>query len=114
MSKRDDIILLEDIIESIEKINEYTHGLTLENFLADRKTKDAVARNFEIMGEATARMNNQFKTIHTQIDWKDLKDLRNVFIHSYEIIDYSLIWDIIIKELPPVYEKLKDLLITLK
>ena len=33
MSKRDDIILLEDIIESIEKINEYTHGLTLENFL---------------------------------------------------------------------------------
>src|SRR5438067_137493 len=109
MSKRDDIILLEDIIESIENIKDYTEAMTLQMFLADRKTKDAVARNFEIMGEAVARMNSEFKNTHIQINWLILKDFRNILIHSYEIIDYSVVWSIIKNKLPGVLEETKDL-----
>ena len=50
MSKRSPQLLLEDIIESANKILEYTNGLSYERFLADSKTVDAVIRNFEIMG----------------------------------------------------------------
>lgn len=114
MSKRDDILLLEDIIESIEKIKEYTEGLTQEMFLKDQKTKDAVARNFEIVGEAVSRMNSEFKKIHTHINWVDVKDFRNVLIHSYEIIDYSIVWSIIKNKLPLVFEDVKDLFNLLK
>ena len=114
MSKRDDTILLEDIIESIEKINRYTNDLQLSVFLSDEKTQDAVARNFEIMGEAVARMSTEFKTLNEQISWQYLKDFRNILIHAYEIIDYSLVWDTIKKELPSVYEQTKDLLNKLK
>ena len=114
MSKRDDINLLEDIIESIEKINLYTQKLTLQIFLSDQKTKDAVVRNFEIMGEAVARMNLEFKMQHSKVVWKDLKEFRNILIHAYEIIDYALVWDTIFNELPPVYKEAKDLLRTLK
>ncbi len=109
MSKRDNIILLEDIIESIEKIKSYTENMTLPQFLSDQKTKDAVARNFEIMGEAVARMTSEFKNVHTHINWLVLKDFRNVLIHSYEIIDYSIVWSIVQKKLPSVLEELKDL-----
>jgi uncharacterized protein with HEPN domain len=90
MSRHDDVILLEDIIDSVKNINEYTEGMTLLTFLNDRKTRDAVARNFEIMGEAVARMNTEFKTTHSYINWQNLKDFRNILIHSYEIIDYCL------------------------
>ena len=114
MSKRDDSILLEDIIESIEKIKEYTHNLTLEDFLSDTKTKDAVVKNFEIMGEVVARMNTDFKTQHSKVIWKDLKDFRKILIHAYEIIDYALVWDTILNELPQVYKEAKDLLRTLQ
>jgi uncharacterized protein with HEPN domain len=114
MSKRDDLILLEDIIESIENINSYTNNFTLALFLTDRKTQDAVARNFEIIGEAVARMSNEFKKLNEHIAWQYLKDFRNILIHAYEIIDYSLVWDTIQKELPKVYELTKDLLNKLK
>jgi uncharacterized protein with HEPN domain len=114
MSKRDDIILLEDIIESIEKIKSYTEEMDLQMFLNDRKTKDAVARNLEIMGEAVARMNSEFKNTHTHINWLVLKDFRNVLIHSYEIIDYSIVWSIIKNKLPSVFEEIEDLFNTLK
>lgn len=110
MSKRDDNVLLGDIIESIDHINDYTKDISLEVFLKDQKTKDAVARNFEIMGEAVARMNKQFKTTYAHINWKDLKEFRNIIIHAYEVVDYSLVWDTIKKELPPLYAQVKDLL----
>ena len=114
MSKRDDIILLEDIVDSIEKINRYTNNLQLSLFLSDEKTQDAVARNFEIMGEAVARMSNEFKNHNVYISWQSLKDFRNILIHAYEIIDYSLVWDTIKTELPTLYEQAKDLLNKLK
>ncbi len=114
MSKRDDLILLEDIVESIEQINSYTNNHTLASFLTDRKTQDAVARNFEIIGEAVARMNNEFKTLNAHIYWQYLKDFRNILIHAYEIIDYSLVWNTIQKELPEMYELTNDLLNKLK
>ncbi len=114
MSKRNDKFLLEDIIESIEAIQNYTREMTLEGFLSDRKTRDAVARNFEIMGEAVARMNADFKASNSQIDWRDLKVFRNLLIHSYEIVDYPLVWSVITKELPPLYLQIQELFKQLK
>ena len=90
MSKRDHIILLEDIVESIEKTNRYTKNLHLSIFLSDKKTKDAVVRNFEIMGEAVSRMSNEFKMLNKPIGWQSLKYFRNILIHAYEIIDCAL------------------------
>ncbi len=53
MSKRSPQLLLEDIVESANKILLYTAGLSFEQFLADGKTVDAVVRNFEIIGMKT-------------------------------------------------------------
>ena len=81
---------------------------------SDTKMNDAVVRNFEIMGEAVPRMNIEFKTQHSKVIWKEPKDFRNILIHAYEIIDYALVWDTILIELPPVYKEAKDLLKTLQ
>ncbi len=110
MSRRDETFLLQDVIASMENIDEYTRELTLDNFLSDRRTQDAVVRNFTIMREAVARMTHEFKEEHTQVDWRGLKDFRNTLIPFNEIIDYSVVWQNIKKELPPVYKQTKDLL----
>lgn len=52
MSKRDWTLFLEDILESIGLIESYVDGMDAESFAEDRKTVDAVVRNFEIIGEA--------------------------------------------------------------
>jgi uncharacterized protein with HEPN domain len=60
-SRRADRILLEDIIESIDRVVGYISGMDREAFLSDRKTIDAVVRNLEIMGEAARRLTDDTK-----------------------------------------------------
>jgi uncharacterized protein with HEPN domain len=60
MSDRSPKLLIEDIIESGNKILQYARDITFEQFLLDDKTKDAVIRNFEIIGEAANRLPGQF------------------------------------------------------
>jgi len=61
MSKRSPTLLLQDMLESAQKIKIYTADIDYDNFLKDEKTKDAVARNFEIIGEAANRLPSEFK-----------------------------------------------------
>ena len=61
MSKRHPNLLIEDVIDSSNKILDYTNGLSFEEFINDSKTIDAVIRNFEIIGEATYRLPDDFK-----------------------------------------------------
>lgn len=68
MSKRSLIVLLKDIIESGEKINKYTAGLTFEEFKDNDLIADAVIRNFEIIGEAANRLPDEFKESNRDID----------------------------------------------
>ena len=62
MSKRDQILLLEDMLDSALKIRRYTNNLDFDAFLEDDKTIDAVVRNFEIIGEATNRIDPDYRT----------------------------------------------------
>jgi uncharacterized protein with HEPN domain len=94
MSKRDPTLLVEDIIDSANKILEYTHLLSFEEFTNDSKTIDAVIRNFEIIGEAANRLPEDFKDLHLNIDWHRIRGFRNRIVHDYFGIDYSIVWEI--------------------
>ncbi len=107
MSKRIAQLLVNDIIESGEKILHYTQGLTYEQFLEDEKTIDAVIRNFEIIGEAANRLPEDFKEMHTAVDWYKIRGFRNRIVHHYFGIDYAILWKIKETFLP-------DMLVTLR
>ena len=77
MSKRDRTLFVEDILESIELIWDYTKGLDYEDFTRDRKTVDAVVRNLEIIGEASKYISNDVKGRFNNVDWKGIAGLRN-------------------------------------
>ncbi len=93
MSDRSDTLLLKDILDSIGKIEHYVEELNRDVFLKDNKTQDAVARNFEIIGEATTRMSIAFKTANNEINWRILKDFRNRLIHDYMGTNFETVWE---------------------
>jgi uncharacterized protein with HEPN domain len=95
MSERNVNLLLLDIKTSIDKILEYTDGMAFESYEADSRTKDAVERNFEIIGEAASRVPDDFKNRYPQIEWRIIKDFRNFIIHEYFGINNQIVWDII-------------------
>ena len=76
MSKRTPELLVGDILESANKIIDYTASLSFDAFCADSKTFDAVIRNFEIIGEAANRLPDDFKQLHPQIDWHRIRGFR--------------------------------------
>jgi uncharacterized protein with HEPN domain len=96
MSKRTPGLLLEDILESISKIRQYTNGMNFEIFCADSKTIDAVIRNFEIIGEAANRLPDSIKDKYHTVDWFRIRGFRNRIVHDYMGIDYQTVW--LIKE----------------
>ena len=90
MSKRPSELLIEDILESIEKIESYTENISFENFQNDSKTVDAVVRNLEIIGEASSRLPEDFKERYSQIEWFKIVGLRHRIVHEYFGVDLNI------------------------
>ncbi|MFZ1518893.1 MAG: DUF86 domain-containing protein [Ignavibacteriaceae bacterium] len=94
MSKKSVILLLQDIQEAVQNILDYTKDLSFEDFLNDSKTKDAVVRNFEIIGEASNKLPKDFIASNPQIDWVGMIGFRNILVHDYFGVDYEILWKI--------------------
>jgi uncharacterized protein with HEPN domain len=109
MSKRSSGLLVEDIWESIEKIERYTEGMTQADFQSDEKTTDAVVRNLEIIGEAAGRFPEDFTNRHSEIEWLKIIGLRNRIVHEYFGVDLQIIWQILKKDLPAFKASLKKI-----
>jgi uncharacterized protein with HEPN domain len=110
MSERDIVLLLQDIQTAIMSILQYTEGFTLEKYESDLKTRHAVERNFEIIGEATARVPAAYKDLHPNIEWRIIKDFRNFIVHDYFGINNQIVWDTIQFRLPDLLSQIKELL----
>ena len=110
MSKRDSILLLDDMLQSSLKIKKYIGDLDYNSFVDDDKTVDAVVRNFEIIGEAANRIDQDFKEANPDIEWTRIRGLRNRIVHEYFGIDNQIIWTIINTYLNTLIEQLKKAL----
>ncbi len=107
MPKRVDKLLIEDIVNAIEEINQFVEDYTFESFITDAKTKAAVIRNLEIIGEAASVVSTQTISQYPLIEWKQMKQLRNKLIHEYFGIDYLIVWELLQDQIPYNYEYLK-------
>lgn len=103
--------LLEDIRDAAAFIAELAQGRTLEDYKRDRMLRQAVERNFEIIGEAVSRLtridpdNAQRIGSHRQI-----VDFRNVLIHGYDLIDHRIVWSTIAEKIPALLTEVESLL----
>ncbi len=110
MSRREPELLLEDIIESIQKIKSYTNGMSSKEFFEDDKTLDAVIRNFEIIGEAANRMPEEIRVNFNDVNWHRIRGFRNRIVHDYMGIDYEIVWEIIVNDLEELQQQIQHIL----
>lgn len=87
MPKRTDLVLLADIIDNINSLLDFTEGQDFSTFSKDLKTQYAADRCFEIIGEATRNLSNEFILDHASIEWQKMAAFRNVLIHEYFRVD---------------------------
>jgi uncharacterized protein with HEPN domain len=111
---RDFQVYIEDIIDALNSIEAYTKGLTYEGFVNDRKTVDAVIRNFEIIGEAAKQVPLSIREEYSKVPWRDMAGMRDKLIHGYFGIQLDVVWKTIIERLPPLRLLLLDALADMK
>ncbi|WP_373478372.1 DUF86 domain-containing protein [Geminocystis sp.] len=80
-------LYLEDINNSINKINKYIKNLNQIEFLENDLIYDAVIRNLQIIGEATKNIPDTIRIKYPHIDWRSIIELRNIIVHAYFSID---------------------------
>ena len=109
MSKRRDEELMADILDAIIRIQNYTKETSFESFLSDEKTKDAVVRNLEIIGEAVKSVTEETKEKETSIQWHDFARVRDKLIHHYFGVNFDIVWKIIQEDLPVLFDSIENI-----
>ena len=74
-------IRIADILDAINNVLDYTDGISYDQFVTDRKTIDAVIRNFIVIGEAASRLPDTFIQKYPDVPWRDMSDMRNILVH---------------------------------
>jgi uncharacterized protein with HEPN domain len=110
MRKEDFRVYVQDILEAIQRIDEYLKETTFEEFSKDNKTVDAVVRNFAVIGEAAKSVPVSVKRKHPEIAWKRMSGMRDKVIHQYFGVDPRILWDTSKIDLPASKQLLKELL----
>jgi len=104
--KRRDKEYLADAVEAVQRIVAYTGELTYEEFLADRKTQDAVLRNLQVLGEAVKRLSAPVKQACPHLPWKQMAGMRDKVVHDYFGINCDIVWSLAKEELPALLPSL--------
>lgn len=110
MKDRPHLLFLEDILISIQKIEDYIGGMSFEGFKDDSRTIDAVLRNLEIIGEASKNVPSEIREGHPDIPWGRMTGLRSIVSHEYFGIDLSIIWRIVTVNLPETKPLIENLI----
>jgi uncharacterized protein with HEPN domain len=103
------LLYIRDILDSIEKIEKFCHDMSYDQFMADEKTRDAVIRNLEIIGEAAKNIPDAMKTKSASVAWRSMTGMRDKLVHEYFGVSYSIVWETIKNDLAALKSQMKEL-----
>lgn len=105
---------LQDILEAIQDIADFTKDMSFEAFAGDKKTINAVIRSIEVIGEAAGKIPKTLRNRYPDVPWKKIVGMRNKLIHEYFGIDLEILWKVVTEDVPslraPIEKMLHDLL----
>jgi uncharacterized protein with HEPN domain len=102
---------LEDIRSASAEIIEFTSGVTFDDYENNRMLQSAVERQFEIIGEAVKKLSTADPETASRIEnFERIISFRNILIHGYDIVENTVVWDIIQQDLPKLHNRVKNLL----
>ncbi|MCH8031783.1 MAG: DUF86 domain-containing protein [Bacteroidetes bacterium] len=105
-----DEVYLHHILDAIVLIEQYTKEIVDTMFLEDTMRQDAVARQLEVIGEASRQLSESLRDDHSDIPWQAIIALRNRIAHDYLSIDVRVIWEVLYDDLPVLRRKVEAIL----
>jgi uncharacterized protein with HEPN domain len=100
--EKDPTVYVRHILEAIANIETDIAGYDFEKFRTDRRTRQLVERNLEILSEASRRLPNEYKDREAQISWRAIAGIGNVLRHDYHQTYPTVLWDTCKNDLKPL------------
>jgi uncharacterized protein with HEPN domain len=108
--KRDISLYLKDILKNMEKAEKFTEEMSYKDFVADEKTKYAIVRCIEIIGEAVKNVPESVRKKYLEVPWKDIAGMRDKVIHFYFGIKLRRVWLAVKEDIPKIKPQIKKIL----
>lgn len=108
MSKTD-LVYIKDIQQSVEKIIEYTLGISYDEFSENVEKQDAIIRRFQIIGEAAGKLSQGFKNKYPEFPAREAKGMRNILVHEYNEVQLEDLWEAITVDIPRLQSLINEI-----
>jgi uncharacterized protein with HEPN domain len=102
--------LVKHIFDECVFILKHTENKSFDNVTDDKVLMRALERSIEIIGEASKKIDDDFKSNHPHIEWRKMAGTRDHLIHHYFGIDYDIFWDIVQNKIPDLHHFIKEIL----
>jgi uncharacterized protein with HEPN domain len=109
---QEDKLYLTHILDAAERIQEYTAGRELVDFLADYLRQDGVVRQLGIIGEAVKRLSPTLRDSRADVPWRDIAGMRDRLVHDYMGVNVESVWKTAMEDVPHLAGVVRELLET--
>jgi uncharacterized protein with HEPN domain len=107
---RPEELYLTDIVEAADAIQRFTEGIQRESFYDDELRQSAVLQKLIVIGKAAARLPVEFRERHPEIEWTDIVGFRNIAVHEYFAVSWTIVWVTATRDVPDLRRKMARIL----
>jgi uncharacterized protein with HEPN domain len=110
MTRHDPMIRVKHMRDHAREAIELLGNKTVAELQSERVLQLALVQLIEIVGEAAAQVSDEIRKAHPSIPWQIAADMRNRLIHGYDVIEFSIVYDTVTDDLPPLVQQLNAII----
>lgn len=107
--QKDDLVYAGHMLDMVRKALDLVRGKNRQDYNSDEALRLALVHLVQVIGEAARRVSKQFCDAHPQVPWKAIVGMRHKVVHDYMNVDEDVVWDTVVKELPPLVTELEKI-----
>jgi uncharacterized protein with HEPN domain len=103
-------LYLRDVVEAADAVERFVDNIGIADFIDDEMRQSAVLQKLMVIGEATARISESFRNRYPEVPWADIIGFRNIAVHEYFVVDWSIVWTTATGDVPILRQQMVSIL----